>query len=406
MHPDYNNFAPRVGFAYSLAKKTVIRSGFGIFYGRDENIGVNRRLTNNPPFFVRTAFPTSTMTPVIKLDRGFPPGVVDPSRVVDPEVNSYPREYRTPYVIQWNFNLEREVFANTVLQVGYTGSGARKLYFPLDMNRPLPGAGAINPRRPFRGYVGILNYAPLVRSSYNALVARLERRFSAGWTLLASYTYGHSLDNGRNQNDNGDPGPMDSRNMNLEHASSNYDIRHRFVSSYVWELPFGRGRPWLGSSRLADALLGGWSVSGITSLQGGLPYTVQLNRDPCNCTSPGRPDRLRDGSLQREQRTLQRFFDLSAFPDPALATPGVFRYGGSGRSILRGPGAVNFDFAAARAVQFAERFRLQFRAELFNLFNTPQFDLPARTIGNPQAGIINSVANSERQIQFGLRLTF
>jgi hypothetical protein len=296
------------------------------------------------------------------------------------------------------------VFANTVFQIGYTGSGGRKLYFPLDMNRPLPGPGAINPRRPIRGYVGILNYAPLVRSSYNALLARLERRFSGGLTFLASYTYGHSLDNGRNQNDSGDPGPMDSRNMNLEHASSNYDIRHRFVTSYLWEAPFGPGRRWLASNRAAGRLLGGWSFSGITSLQGGLPFTVQLNRDPCNCSSPGRPDRLDDGSLDRQTRTLRRFFDLSAFVDPAVLTPGVFRFGNSGRSILTGPGQVNFDFAAAREARFAERWRLQFRAEFFNLFNTPQFDLPARVIGNPQAGIINNVANPERQIQFALRL--
>ncbi len=414
VNTDYNNFAPRVGFAYSATQKTVIRSAAGIFYGRDENIGVNRRLTNNPPFFVRTNFQTGTVNPIIKLDVGLPPGVVDPSRVQNPEVNSYPRDYRTPYVIQWNFNIEHEVMAGTIFQVGYTGSGGRKLYFPLDMNTPLPGGGAINPRRPIQGYVGILNYAPLVRSSYNALIARLERRFSGGLTFLASYTYGHSLDIGRNQNENGDPGPMNPRNMNLEHASSNYDIRHRFVTSYVWELPFGRGQRWLSGDRkagkfasfIAGTVLGGWSVSGITSLQGGLPFTVQLNRDPCNCSSPGRPDRLREGSLQREERTLQRFFDISAFVDPAVITPGVFRFGNSGRSILRGPGAVNFDFGVHRSFAFAERWRLQFRSEFFNLFNTPQFDLPARVIGNPQAGIINSVANPERQIQFALRLTF
>jgi len=406
VHTDYNNFAPRFGLAYSVMRKTVIRSAFGVFYGRDENIGINRRLVNNPPFFVRTTFTTGPTTPNVKLDVGIPEGAVDPSRVVNPEVNSYPREYRTPYVLQWNFNIEREVMRNTVLQVGYTGSGGRKLYFPLDLNRPTPGAGAIQDRRPFRGYSGILNYGPLVRSSYNALLARLERRFSAGLSFLAAYTYGHSLDTSRNQNDSGDPGPMDTRNMNLDHGSSNYDIKHRFVYSYVWELPFGSGRRFLNRSRAANALLGGWSVSGIASLQSGLPFTVQLNRDPSNSSAPGRPDRLGEGSLARSQRTLDHYFDIAAFVDPSVNTPGVFRFGNSGRSILRGPGQVNFDFAALRQFRFNERWGLQFRAEFFNLTNTPQFDLPARAIGNAQAGIIGNVVNPERQVQLALKLMF
>ncbi|MGH9671804.1 MAG: TonB-dependent receptor domain-containing protein [Bryobacteraceae bacterium] len=405
VHTDFNNFAPRVGLAYTLTPRTVIRAASGIFYGRDENIGVGRRLVNNPPYFVRTTLTTSTTVPNVKLDVGLPPGVVDPSAVRNPELNSHPLEYSTPYVIQWNFNIERQLDRTTVFQVGYTGSGTRKLYFPLDWNRPLPGAGAIDPRRPFRGYTGIFLYAPIVRSSYNALLARLERKFSNGLSFLAAYTWGHSLDNSRSNNDNGDPGPTNSRDINAEHASSNFDIKHRVVFSYVWELPFGANKR-RATGGPGAAVLGGWSVSGITSIQGGLPFTVQLNRDPTNSTSPGRPDRLRDGGLARGQRTLQRFFDITAFVDPAVTTPGVFRFGDSGRAILRGPGQVNFDFALLREFRFTERWNLQFRGECFNLFNTPQFSLPASTIGNPQVGIINSVATPERQIQLALKLRF
>ena len=403
---DRNNWAPRVGFAYSVTPKTVIRSAFGVFYGRDENIGVNRRLVNNPPYFIRTTFPTSQTATNIKLDEGLPPDAVDPVRVQNPEVNSYPREYDSPYVLQWNFNIERQVMANTILQVGYTGSGGRKLYFPLDWNRPEPGAGNINARRPYPGYSGIFNYSPIVRSSYNAMLVKLERRFSAGLSLLASYTYGHSLDNSRSQNDQGDPGPMNVRNIDLEHASSNYDIKHRFVYSYVWELPFGKGRRFLSDNAVGRAILGGWQVSGVFALQSGLPYTVTLNRDPSNSGSPGRPDRMGHGALPSDERTLQRYFNIGAFVDPSVNTPGVFRFGNSGRSILRGPGQFNMDLGVARDFNLNERLRLQFRTEFFNFTNTPQFGVPAAAIGNAQAGIINSVVNPERQIQFALKLLF
>ena len=233
----------------------------------------------------------------------------------------------------------------------------------------------------------------------------LERRFSNGLSFLAAYTWGHSLDNSRSNNDSADPGPTNSRDINAEHGSSNYDIKHRFVYSYVWELPFGSGKRWA-TDGVGAAVLGGWSFSGITSLQGGLPYTVQLNRDPTNTTSPGRPDRLGSGYLDRDSRTLQRFFDLTAFVDPAVPSPGVFRFGTSGRAILRGPGQVNVDLAVLREFRITEQWRLQFRSEFYNLFNTPQFGSPGATIGTPQAGIINSTASPERQIQFALKLRF
>jgi hypothetical protein len=152
--------------------------------------------------------------------------------------------------------------------------------------------------------------------------------------------------------------------------------------------------------------LGGWQLSGVLALQSGLPYTVTLNRDPSNSGSPGRPDRLDDGSLSSGERTIERYFDIAAFVDPSVNSPGVFRFGNSGRSILRGPGQFNMDLGVLRDFNLSEDVRLQFRTELFNFTNTPQFGVPAATIGNAQAGIINSVVNPERQIQFALKLLF
>ncbi len=398
---DYNNFAPRIGFACQATPKTVVRSGFGVFYGRDENLGVSRRLTNNPPFFLRTQFPSDQLTPNIALSTGFPANALDAERAVNPEVNSFPRAFRLPYVLQWNLNVQRELPGKFVAQAGYTGSGARKLLFVNNVNLPLPGAGNIDARRPLRGWGGVFQYAPLVNSSYHALLAKAERRFSGGFSLLASYTWGHSIDGGANNNDQNDPGPQNPRDLRAHRGNSNFDVQHRFVVSYVYELPFGQGKKFWAHHAVLAALGGGWQLSGITSMQTGQPFTVTLNFDPTNTSVTGRPDRLRGGSLPAGQRDPARWFDLTAFVVPPCPC-----YGNSGRNILRAPGQVNVDLGVARNFPIRERFRLQLRGELFNLMNTPQFDLPATTIGAPAAGIIGSVVTPERQIQLALRLSF
>jgi len=240
-------------------------------------------------------------------------------------------------------------------------------------------------------------YGPFVNSKYNALLAKLERRFAKGMTLLASYTYGHSIDGGGNQNDTNDPGPQDARNLQAQKGSSNFDIRHRFVLSGLYQLPFGK------SGALA-ALARNWQLSGIYSIQTGQPFTVRLSTDPTGTNTTARPNRLRDGSLPSDQRGPNHWFDSAAFAIPACPC-----FGNSGRNILRGPGFQNVDLGIMRDFIFHERFRLQFRGEAFNLFNHPNFDIPAGTgmqIGAPQVGIISTVANPERQIQIAMKMYF
>ncbi len=398
---DFNNFAPRVGLAYQARKKTVVRSAFGVFYGRDENIGVGRRLTNNPPQFVQRQFVSDQITPSIVLATGFPADALDLRFSTNPVANSFPDESPLPYVLQWNLNVQQELPARFVLQAGYTGSGARKLYYPLNLNTPPPGAGNIDARRPIRGLAGVFLYAPLFNSSYQALLAKLERRFSQGFSLLASFTWGHSLDGGSSNNDQSDPGPQDPRNLKAHRGNSNFDVSRRFVLSGVWELPFGKGKALGAGNRLLSAVAGGWQLSGITSVQTGLPYTVTLNFDPTNSGVTARPHRVRDGALPAGQRDPVQWFDLGAF-----VAPPQFVYGNSGRNILRAPGRANTDLAVARLFPLTESVRLQFRGEFFNLFNTPQFGLPGMSVGTPQAGIIPNVVTPERQIQLALRLSW
>ena len=400
VHTDYNNFAPRLGLAYQATGKTVIRSAFGVFFGRDENIGVGRRLTNNPPQFIQRTFTSDQLTPNIVTSIGFPADALDLKYLVNPVANSFPEDSPLPYVLQWNLNVQQELPGQFLVQIGYTGSGAHKLYYPLNMNQPPPGTGNVDARRPIRGVGNVFLYAPLFNSTYHAFLAKLERRFSGGFNLLAAYTYGHSLDGGSSNNDSSDPGPQDTRNLKAHHGNSNFDITHRFVTSGVWELPFGKGRPFA-TSGVLSAVAGGWQLSGIWSAQTGLPYSVTLNFDPTATGTTARPHRIRDGALPEAQRDPARWFDLEAF-----VAPPALSFGNAGRNILRAPGRFNLDLGVARMFPITERLNLQFRGEFFNLTNTPQLGLPGMTIGTPQAGIIGTVVNPERQIQLALRLSW
>lgn len=401
--PNWHNFAPRVGFAFKLTPKTVIRSAAGIFYGRDENVPVARRPTNNPPYFILSTYTSDQIDPSIVLSQGFPANALDPANVKNPAVNSYLRHSPTPYVQQWNFNVQRELPAGLVAQVAYVGSSAHDLYYPANVNLPPPGAGKIQARRPIQGFAAIYEYAPFVSSNYNALQAQLERRFSKGLTFLAAYTYSHSLDNGPSQADNGvgDPGPQNPLNFAAERGNSNFDVRQRFVASTVYELPFGKGKPLLSHSRLGRAIAGGWQLSGILSLQTGLPFTPVLAFDPTNSGTTARPDRIGDGNLSSSRQAPLHWFDTTAF-----AVPAPFTFGSSGRNILRGPGQRNIDVGLARSISIRERVGLEFRAEAFNLFNTPQFGLPNATLGVATTGVISTVVNPQRELQLALRLAF
>jgi hypothetical protein len=391
MNTDWNNVAPRVGFAYKATGRTVVRSAFGVFYGRDENLGISRRITNNPPFFVRTQIVGDQVAPNFIMARGYPAGILEPARMVNPEVNAVPKDSPLPYILQWNFNVQQELPGRLVLQVGSTGSGGRKLYYTANVNQPLPGPGNVDARRPIPGFSGIFHWAPVFKSSYHAFTTQVDRRFANGFSLLASYTYGHSIDDGPANSETNDPAPQDVRNFRANRGNSSFDIRHRFVTSYSYELPFARGNRWLS----------GWQVTGITSWQTGLPFTPVLSFDPTNTGTTARPDRLADGNLRANEQSIDRWFDTNAF-----AAPASFTWGNAGRNFLRGPRQLNFDAGVSRAFRWTEKVTFSLRAEGFNLLNTPQFGLPNATIGVAQAGVITTVQNPERQLQLALRVAF
>jgi hypothetical protein len=388
IHGDHNNFAPRLGLAYQAAQRTVIRSGFGVFYGRDENVGLNRRLVNNPPWVNLSTYTGDQTTPAAYFKDGIPARALTGGGG-NSDVNTFPLQSRTPYVVQWNLNIQREIAGGFVAQAGYTGSEAHKQIMTINVNQAYPGTGDVNARRPFKGYSNIQAYEPVGNSNYHALLGKLERRFSKGLQMLASYTYGHSIDDGKSQNDQNDPVPQNMRDLSANRGSSNYDVKHRFVLSGIYQTPF------------KNLVLRGWQVSGIYSAQTGQPFTVTLNVDPTASGATAHPNRLRDGSLPAEQRSVAQWFDITAF-----AAPTCVCFGNSGRSILRSPGLMNLDLSLVREFRFLERFRLQARMEGFNVFNHPNLGLPGTGIGAAGVGIISTVVNNERQLQVAMKLYF
>jgi hypothetical protein len=176
-------------------------------------------------------------------------------------------------------------------------------------------------------------------------------------------------------------------------------MRHRLTLAWNYALPFGEGRKWLNGGGAAENVLGGWQVNGINTFQTGLPYTPTMNSTTLNTGTGQRPDRIADGTLS--DPTVDKWFDTSAF-----VTPAQFTYGNSGRNILYGPGRVNFDFSLFKEFRVTEGKRLQFRAEIFNVFNTAQFDLPNAGIGAANAGTITAIVGTPRQIQLGAKFVF
>lgn len=303
---------------------------------------------------------------------------------------SFPFDWPIAYVEQWNINIQRQFAGNFVAQIGYTGSGGHKLPWNFDVNQPYPGTGSVNSRRPFQGF-GVINYyAPVANSTYQALIAKLERRFASGLSLLASYTYGAG-----GQNQMADPGPQNARDLDANKGSSNFDIRHRFLFSGFYQLPFGN------SPGVISHLIRGWQLSAIFSAQTGQPFTPTLSTDPSSTGTTAHPMRLADGNLPVDQRSIHHWFDTAAF-----AKPDCICFGDSGRNILIAPGFMDLDLGIIRNFHFGERFMLQFRAESFNIMIHPNFGLPNAAIGNPLAGTITATVNPARENQFALKLYF
>jgi len=400
--PDKNDFAPRIGIAYSISSKTVIRTGAGIYFVRDIGNAVFD-IVRNAPFTIRRNEPADPNRPNQTWERPFTI-TGNPTFLL---INQYGE--RSSYVPQWSFGIQRELGGDTSLEVTYMGSSGIKLRRLINYNVPGPGTGNINDRRPFPKFGQFQTMNAMTHSSYHAFQARLQRRFSKGLTVLGSYSYSKSIDAGSGiRTTDGDPlTPMDPYGLYRDRGRSAFDFRQRLTTSWLYELPFGNGKQYLNSGGVANVILGGWQLGGILTFQSGFPLSafcppgnIQNGGDGC------RPDATGiNPNLSRSQKTPDRFFDTNAFVG-RLPGGEQFRYGNSGRNIIDGPGIVSFDFSLIKMFRFTETTGLEFRSEFFNLPNHPIFAPPGTGLGVPSYGRIGATKIDSRQLQFGLKFHF
>lgn len=413
---DGNNWAPRFGFAYRLGNKTVLRGGAGIFYNPVGSEGAYLRLHRQLPFGPINALDINQFNPnPRRVQDGLPAiPVLDPNIVANNPTGAMiaiDQQLRSGYAQQFNFQVQQALPKDLVFKIGYVGNLGRDLDYTYDINQPVPGPGAPGPRRPLIGLapnvVGVTYNTFDGKSAYHSLQSTLERRFANGIGFLTAYTWAHSIDNVPNAFGGADNGPIpqDSRYRNVDRGNSGFDIRHRLTHSMNWSTPYGKGRRWgANSNAVARGILGGWDMNVIFTAQTGLPFTPVLNTSVSN-SGGSRPMRLKSGEIDNPDRAM--WYDTSFnTANAAWGVPQIYTFGNSGRNILRGPGRINWDYSVFKDFSPSEKWHLQFRAEFFNLLNTPQFDLPSSAIGSPGAGIITATVGNPRQTQLGLRLSF
>ena len=402
---DRNNLGPRLGLAWSPGNnpRTVIRAGYGVFYDQSA-LAPGEGLYFNAPFFdFRIFFPLPGLP--LTLNDPFPAffPVTLPSSAL-----AFQRDLRTPYMQHWNFDVQRDLGRNRMIEVAYAGSKGSKLLTARDINQPFPSAQVPN-LRPVPQFDDINLLESRSNSSYNSLQVRFQQRFESGLSVLSAYTWSKSLDDASSFfSSSGDPNfPQDSYDVQAERGRSNFDLRHRFSLSYSYALPFGKGQKFLADCGWASSVFAGWQTNGILTFQSGRPFTVALQSAVDNSNTGrsilgfganDRPDRVANPALSNP--TPERWFDTSAFVLPTFGS-----FGNAGRNILEGPGYRTVNASLLKDTTIREGVTLQFRTEVFNLFNRANFGLPDIFFASPAFGQILS-AGSPRRIQFGLKLLF
>jgi hypothetical protein len=420
---DKYDIGPRIGFAYNIRPKTVIRGAFGIFYGGEEQQGGNPNRGESAPFNESPQlnrpsgvngfdpnpfFANGNWTNGISI--GFPAAVFTTQPVSSLQFRSVSQDFRNPMVQKWNLTVQQELPNQMALEVGYQGNHSSHQLLQPDFNaNPNLGTTASinsNDLRPVPEIGSISGTSSFGFGNYDAMTARLDKRFSHGLQFITSYTWGHALANsGTTLSGSSGFGYRDNTNISTSYANAAWDIRHNFTTGVNYEIPFGRGKAWGGNmNRVMDTVIGGWNANAIFTFHTGQPFTVRSNgcqgvwascfadlvagKDPNAAPAGG--------------RNPGEWFDVTNFAPPASLTQGNV-----GLQTNYGPSTRNVDFSIAKNFKFTERWKLQFRGEAFNLANTPQFGLPDNNRQDPAFGKITSTnAGSERHIQFALRLEF
>jgi hypothetical protein len=408
VNDDRKNFAPRVGWAWTPSNKWSLRAGAGIFYMQDtgnpvfdmaRNAAGRRQdiadslllnLNWNAPFLGSGSNPCGVQPPLVCVSNHYVLG------------NIYER--KTPYMFQYVFNVQRELDRSTALEIGYLGSRSKRLQRMFDANEVTPGPGSLADRRPYPEFSRIQEIGNVAEAEYNSLAVKLTRRLDRGFSVLVGYTLSKSEDNGSGIRVlNGDAlFPQNSNCFECEWGPSIFDVRHRLVTSVLYELPFGEGKRYA-TSGLAGAILGGWQVSAIINKSSGFPRDPAAGSDiPNTGAQTYRPNLVPGQDPNDGPNTVGQWFNTAAF-----ALPDAFTYGNAGRNIVRGPGIFNTDLSILKNISFGGSRSLQLRLEAFNAFNQPIWGDPNMSMANPALfGTINSTRNPMRELQIGAKFSF
>ncbi len=419
---DLNNFGPRFGFAWQPFRSgvTVVRGGFGYFFAHPFDAGQPASAALGFGVSGSLNTPDNGVTPPFYLKDGVPPlngqaphddsyGAVPVGSAATTTVSYFDPRHRTGYAQQWNLGIQQQLPGSFVLQVSAIGNLARKLAGQnqaINQISPtvLGDAHHAQKDRPFPQFSGVTLVAPSIgNANYFAGIVQLQRRFSRGFNINTSYTFSKALD------DNAGSGATlgntavysDYYNRRADYGPSGNDIRHNFVFSTVYELPFGPGRTYL-THGVVSHLVGSWTIGNVTRLYSGAPFSVTTNTNSTAAFSSGsqRANLVGKPTLPSDERNAQHWFNTAAFAQPANYT-----FGNAGRNLLRGPGYANLDFSLIRNVNFTEGKLLQIRGEFFNALNHTNFSTPQSTFGASNFGTITS-SSAARQIQIGARLVF
>ncbi|MBV8476272.1 MAG: TonB-dependent receptor, partial [Acidobacteria bacterium] len=412
----WHNFSPRIGIAYAINEKTVIRTG----YGRGYTLGtfgwtfndlaadvypsiVNQSITATSSFF--PVFPLTTAPALVVFPVIPPNGRLPLANGIG--VSYIPANQKIPYVEMWNFTVERQIAPQLNLSVGYVGNIGRHLNGGFGLNAAVPGPGSdANLRRPlFIKYglsQGIFDKCDCTSSNYNALQIQANKRFSAAYSLLANFSWQKALDFGEFGT------PTNQYNAQQDYGPADFDREFAFTLAHTVELPFGHGRKYLsGGSAFVNGVVGNWSFRGITSYYSGLPFSPSIGNQSF-LNSPdmtSRPELIGDPSVPNQSANL--WFNPAAYGIPPLYT-----FGDAGRNSLRGPNFFELDWQLAKGFKLTERVGLEIRWDVFNVINRQNLELPNTQVDSPAGGLITDIqvfstcGNGMRNMQFGAHITF
>ncbi len=423
-HPYHRNFAPRLGFAWQPrgSTKTVIRGGWGIFY--DQTFGdVYFQKSFNPPF-VRISLGTLPgALPLIQAGlAGLPGGLVPGTgQVIQnafgivgsdfPVTSPFQLNFRDAFIQQWGLNVQRELGGNWLLDIGYLGTQGMHLPRETDPNQIDFATGL----RPYPLFSQFSYTESSGRSSYHSLQVKAEKHYSHGLTFLGAYTWSKSLDTNSTifGTSRDTDFPQNSHNLAAEKSLSSFDVRQRLSLAYLYELPWGKSVAHLQNST-ARYLIEDWQLGGVVAAQSGIPFSPTISGNvSCGFEGKDRPDLV--GNPYPAQQTPNQWVLASAFADPRTVLGVPCAFGNAGRNILIGPGIASWDFSLIRNFRLTERAHLEFRAEMFNIFNRANFAPPRNDLNAPSFGVITDTVQpvagdasggpgDPREIQFAMKL--